>query len=289
MKHARLFMVSMLVISAVAAGCAQTAVVDPSPQPTENPLTETPDVMDYGSLVGLLRDAGHTVDEGETLPDSVFAGETSVIKVNGQEVQVHEYATPEDMEKDAANLDGAGTIYKAADGSVMQIDWIDTPHFFKNGRVMVMYIGRDEVVYGALETLLGKQFIGGDMNGMGGGFLPPDAGPFVDANLAEALGSAGGAVEAGDAIEQGLFSVGGQVYKVNGQDVQVFVFADEAAAIADAATVSPDGGTIGTVAVRWIAPPHFYLGGNLIVLYVGEDAEVKGLLDNIIGQPFAGQ
>ena len=67
-------------------------------------------------------------------------------------------------------------------------------------------------------------------------------------------------------IEQPFFSVNGLLVKVNGEDVQVFEFADAAAADAEASRVVADGGSIGKSMVSWIAPPHFCKAGELIVL-----------------------
>ena len=109
-----------------------------------------------------------------------------------------------------------------------------------------------------------------------------------DTSLIDALRAAGANVEPGDAVEQPFFPVPGKVIKINGQDVQVFVFADEAAAQAAAGTVPPDGTTFKTMIVDWMAPPHFYQQGRIIALYVGTDAATIQLLTTLLGQQFAG-
>jgi len=48
--------------------------------------------------------------------------------------------------------------------------------------------------------------------------------------LIEALRASGATVESGEAVEQPFFSVAGRFVRVNGQDVQVFQYADEAGA-----------------------------------------------------------
>jgi hypothetical protein len=109
-----------------------------------------------------------------------------------------------------------------------------------------------------------------------------------DARLIEALRAVGAKVELGDAVDQPFFPIPGKVIKISGQDVQVFVFADEAAAQAAAATVPADGSTFQTMIVDWMAPPHFYQRGRIIALYVGADAAILQLLTTLLGQPFAG-
>jgi len=109
-----------------------------------------------------------------------------------------------------------------------------------------------------------------------------------DTSLVDALRATGAKVEPGDEVEQPFFPVPGKVIKISGQDVQVFVFADEAAAQSAAATVPPDGSTFETMIIDWMAPPHFYQRGRIIALHVGTDAATIQLLTTLLGQQFAG-
>lgn len=95
-------------------------------------------------------------------------------------------------------------------------------------------------------------------------------------------------MEASGEIEQPFFSVKGQVLAIGREQIQVFTFPNSDAAAMAAATVSPDGATIGTTSVLWVAPPHFYRSGNLIALYVGWDEKTISALRAALGNPFAG-
>jgi hypothetical protein len=90
-------------------------------------------------------------------------------------------------------------------------------------------------------------------------------------------------------VVQDFFSVTGQVFKVNGEEVQVFEYESKSEAEAEAALVSPDGSSIGTSMPFWIAPPHFYKAGRIIVLYVGVNPKVTEALETVLGVQFAGQ
>lgn len=115
----------------------------------------------------------------------------------------------------------------------------------------------------------------------------PDASPEVAA-LVTRLRESGLAVTiSGETVEQPFFPVRGQILLAGGEQIQVFSFASAESAAAAAGTVSADGGTIGTTSVLWIAPPHFYRSGRLIVLYVGRDTQVLGGLRSALGEPFA--
>jgi len=76
---------------------------------------------------------------------------------------------------------------------------------------------------------------------------------------------------------------------VDGEMVQVFTYPSAEAAAAEADLVSQTGSSVGITMVSWIGPPHFYLKESLLVLYVGENEEVLGLLEDTLGCQFAGQ
>ena len=83
---------------------------------------------------------------------------------------------------------------------------------------------------------------------------------------------------------------------VNGQNVWVYEYATPALAELDASHISPDGSTVHTgigpfgaaLNVDWVAAPHFYKVGRVIVEYFGSDAETLRLLRQVCGSPFAG-
>ncbi len=81
---------------------------------------------------------------------------------------------------------------------------------------------------------------------------------------------------------------------VNSQTITVFEFQDSQQALKAALAVSPRGDQIAPLPgtqgkfLEWIAPPHWYRKGQLIVLYQADDASVKRALQNLLGQQFAG-
>ncbi len=77
--------------------------------------------------------------------------------------------------------------------------------------------------------------------------------------------------------------------EVHGEDVQVFQYSNAAAADAQAALVSRDGGAVGTTKVHWMGPPHFYKKEKLLVLYIGDNEKMLKTLEAVLGRQFAGQ
>ena len=96
-------------------------------------------------------------------------------------------------------------------------------------------------------------------------------------------------METGEPISQDFFTAEGGILKVNGADVQVFEYSSTEEMENEASQVSPDGGSIGTSMLMWVDAPHFYRSGRIIVLYVGSDPTVLGLLDATLGKQFAGK
>ena len=107
-------------------------------------------------------------------------------------------------------------------------------------------------------------------------------------SLIDALRAAGAIVVSGDSVEQPFFTVSGQILMINKTEVQMFEYEAAETMEADASLVASDGASVGTTMISWIAPPHFYKTGRIIVLYLGEDAAVLDLLNQVLGVQFAG-
>lgn len=112
-------------------------------------------VEDYVSLIDSLRGAGATVEPGDEVEQAFFTVKGQIIKVNGADVQVFEYESAEAMEDDAVQVapDG-GSI-----GTSM-VMWVEAPHFYKAGRILVLHLGEDQTILDLLEGALGPQFAG---------------------------------------------------------------------------------------------------------------------------------
>ena len=117
--------------------------------------TGVPSAEGQASLLAALRDAGAAVEVVDSIDQVFFSPQGSLLSVNEADVQVFEYESAEAMEAEAAQVapDG-GSI-----GTSM-VTWVDTPHFYKSGRIIVLYVGSDEAILDLLEIVLGPQFAG---------------------------------------------------------------------------------------------------------------------------------
>ena len=144
----KLLTLSIFLMFALAvSGCGSSATVSPS--------SEAPSVQDQASLISALQAAGANVETGDSITQDFFTPEGHTVNVNGADLQVFEYESAEAMEKDASQVapDG-GSI-----GTSM-VDWMDTPHFYKAGRIIVLYVGSDQAALDLLNKILGPQFAG---------------------------------------------------------------------------------------------------------------------------------
>ncbi len=118
--------------------------------------------------------------------------------------------------------------------------------------------------------------------------------PITDeAGLIAALRTYGVTIEDAGTVEQPFLQVPGTVLLVSGgeltmpAELHVFAYPDATTAEADAEQIGPDGQP-SMMMVTWIAPPHFFRQGTLLVLYLGEDPAALDLLTELLGPQFAG-
>lgn len=78
-----------------------------------------------------------------------------MIRLYGEDVQVFQYSSAAQMEAEAKHISRDGTTV-----GTRKIHWIGAPHFFKQGRILVLYVGDHKRVEKALEAVLGRQFAG---------------------------------------------------------------------------------------------------------------------------------
>lgn len=142
------FVIPILLAATVLtfAGCGSNATATP---------VEAPVIEDQASLIAGLQAAGAAVEVGDSVIQDFFTPEGTIVRVNGQDLQVFEYDTAEDMESEASLVapDG-GSI-----GTSM-VMWVDAPHFYKIGRMIVLYVGSDQGTLDLLQQVVDPQFAG---------------------------------------------------------------------------------------------------------------------------------
>src|SRR5215467_807976 len=123
------------------------------------------DPMNYHDLVAKLKASGAKVIPGGDISQPFMDVQGRTLAVNGEQLQVYEYASVADANQQAARISPDGTAFTTVSSSGMpvgatQVDWVRPPHLYKAGRVIVIYIGTNNAVMHLLEGILGKQFAG---------------------------------------------------------------------------------------------------------------------------------
>jgi len=249
-------------------------------------------VKDQVSLLDSLRKAGATVTIGDRVEQPFLSATGTLVTINGTDVQVFEYADEAAAQADATKL----TDTLAGRGTAM-ISWVASPHAYRAGRVIVLYVGDDPALLKLLQDVLGAPFAEQQFSAPSTGTAAPAATSSTSqgentvtdrASLIDALRAGGLNVQTAGEVQQPFFEVSGTALKVSGADVQVFEFADSAAAKEAMSTIGSDGNP-STMMIDWVAAPHFYQAGKIIVLYVGDDTPIIEALTKTLGAQVAGR
>ena len=151
----RLVLSSIGLLFVVAVGCASGGEKTPGPDRNQqHPLTSGA-VTDYRSLVDRLRTSGAGATAAGDVEQPFLSIKGVMVKVHGEDVQVFQYPSVAEMETAAAPISRDGMAV-----GTRKIFWVGPPHFFKQGRLLVLYVGDNDKVLKALEAVLGRQFAG---------------------------------------------------------------------------------------------------------------------------------
>lgn len=146
----RTITIAIAAFSIVAVACASgSASIEPADS--------------YDSLAAALEAGGMQIAE-RTENAFLFANLFSVpgieLTASGEQVLAFEFETPEEAAAQASlvSVDGYGIGLK-------YVNWIATPQFFKNGKMIVVYDGSQSLVTSTLISAMGEQFAGGKPDG----------------------------------------------------------------------------------------------------------------------------
>jgi hypothetical protein len=151
------------VISAVTDGSwdelnHQYVLKSPKLPSHDEPVTPFEGVVaDYASLIDAIESRGILVQHKEDLAadSSSFSVPTKIVSIGGADIQVFEFQNELDTEVAVFTVSEDGTEIGTS-----IIRWMDTPHFYAKGKIIVLYVGQNPEITNLLESLLGTQFAG---------------------------------------------------------------------------------------------------------------------------------
>ncbi len=139
------FVVPTLAPSATPQQVPQTGGTSTAPAPGS--------VDTYAGLLAALSNMSFlTVQQQGIVQQPYFNVKAQLLTINGQQVQVFEFNSVSDRE-DAQNM--ISSTGNAIGGYLP--NFVSTPHFWSSGRLLVLYVGQQDAVIGALNKVLGPQ------------------------------------------------------------------------------------------------------------------------------------
>jgi hypothetical protein len=145
----RFLLVAVAALSIIAIACSSDAPIEPADS--------------YESLSAALEAGGMSVTE-PTENAFLFAGLFSIpgvkMEASGQMILAFEFPTAEAASEQAAIVsdDGYGIGLK-------YVNWVESPQFHLNGKMIVIYDGAQSLVINTLITAMGERFAGEDPSG----------------------------------------------------------------------------------------------------------------------------
>jgi hypothetical protein len=125
---------------------------------SDEPITPFDGVVtDYTTLIDAIQSRGVLVQYVDEIAaeGSSFSVPIKVISVGGADVQVYEFQNESDAQDSSQMISEDGTEIGTS-----IIRWMDTPHFYTKGKIIVLYVGQNPEIMNLLESFLGKQFAG---------------------------------------------------------------------------------------------------------------------------------
>jgi len=123
---------------------------------SSSPIAPTEVAFGLADLAEILFARGVPIDVGDLEDFGFFPVAARHFTISGEDVLVFEFGGTVTTEEVQSVVSPDGTT---VNGQV--IDWPATPHFFANGRVIVIYVGDSPQVIFGLQQILGPQVAGG--------------------------------------------------------------------------------------------------------------------------------
>ena len=144
----RFLFFALTALSVIAVTCSSSADIEPADS--------------YESLSAALEAGGMKVSEqteNAFLFSDVFSVPGIRMTASGEEILAFEFPTVKEAAEQASlvSADGYGIGLK-------YVNWSDTPQFFKNGNMIVLYDGSQALVMSTLIAAMGERFAGGVPN-----------------------------------------------------------------------------------------------------------------------------
>ena len=146
MKKTSILLLGVLIL--VLSGC----------RGVEGPKVPSANAKVVARLQQAMVDRGHGVELLSVGPD-ILEVPRLLMRVDEADLDLYLYDTVADLEQDVRGI-GADVSSYGKGGVHIEISWVSPPHFYRNGTVIVLYVGENPVLLSDLQTILGPPFAG---------------------------------------------------------------------------------------------------------------------------------
>lgn len=147
--------IGILLLLAAAPGVSGRGHEPGAAAGRQRPSRPAGHAKDLKGLMSRLRAGGARVGRAGGVSQPFFSVRGRALTLHDEQAQVFEYAKAAAAEREARLVDPSGSSV----GTSM-MSWMGPPHFYKGGRLIVLYVGGNQDVIKALESALGPQFAG---------------------------------------------------------------------------------------------------------------------------------
>jgi hypothetical protein len=156
----RRFLILPLLLMLCACGSSHAIGLSSVAYPAALPVSATEPVGAVPHLVERLRADGALVEPAGSANLAFLSAEGQMFAVDGERIQVYEYADPDAAAADAARFSPDGGQI-STDAGVLLVNWVATPHLYRADRLLVIYVGDDAGTQARLDRVVGSRFAGG--------------------------------------------------------------------------------------------------------------------------------
>lgn len=143
----------MVVFVLILSGCSNTGLGQQIESKDNTVINQH--AIDYDTFVTALKTNGYSPEEiiptqGDT-DHSLFSVPSKGIHLNGGSILIYEFSDNDIAISQSKTISNDGSQIGNA-----QIEWIDQPHFYLQGKIIVGYIGSNKYILNDLSKILGE-------------------------------------------------------------------------------------------------------------------------------------
>lgn len=152
MKTSKIVLTSLILVI-LLSGCTNLKVS--SPIESKENIQTVLYASDYNSFISALREKGYIVEEPLELQPSpndnlLLSVHPRVIKIDSENISIFEFIDSETAKSQAQTISSDGSHI-----GYSMIDWVEPPHFYLQGRIIIGYVGRNKNLLNGLKDIIG--------------------------------------------------------------------------------------------------------------------------------------